>query len=137
MRLTPSLCHKLSHLLGPPQPSSCVTYFMDGPIGLLDRISATSGGDLAPSLGGRKNFWRTKMTFFPEKISIFTPTISDDLSFLSHRPGFSDFTFLYCIKCRMRPFLHKKTTISEKNSFIGPFFTLCVYFRAHPTTLLL
>src|SRR6218665_2989114 len=26
----PSLCHKLSHLLGPPPPSS-VTYFMDGP----------------------------------------------------------------------------------------------------------
>ena len=30
MLLTPSLCHKLSHLLGPPPPSS-VTYFMDGP----------------------------------------------------------------------------------------------------------
>ena len=26
----PSPCHKLSHLLGPPPPSS-VTYFMDGP----------------------------------------------------------------------------------------------------------
>ena len=30
MLLTPSLCHKLSHFLGPPPPS--VTYFMDGPI---------------------------------------------------------------------------------------------------------
>src|SRR6218665_3201513 len=30
MLLTPSPCHKLSHLLGPPPPSS-VTYFMDGP----------------------------------------------------------------------------------------------------------
>jgi len=29
--LDPSPRHKLSHLLGPPQPSS-VTYFMDGPI---------------------------------------------------------------------------------------------------------
>ena len=29
MLLTPSPCHKLSHLLGPPPPS--VTYFMDGP----------------------------------------------------------------------------------------------------------
>src|SRR6218665_576493 len=28
--LSPSPCHKLSHLLGPPSPSS-VTYFMDGP----------------------------------------------------------------------------------------------------------
>ena len=32
MLFTPSSpCHKLSHLLGPPTPSS-VTYFMDGPI---------------------------------------------------------------------------------------------------------
>src|SRR6218665_1750390 len=30
MLMTPSPCHKLSHLLGPPPPSS-VTYFMDGP----------------------------------------------------------------------------------------------------------
>ena len=30
--LDPSLCHKLSHLLGPLTPSS-VTYFMDGPLG--------------------------------------------------------------------------------------------------------
>jgi len=30
---TPSPCHKLSHFLGPPSPSS-VTYFMDGPLPL-------------------------------------------------------------------------------------------------------
>ena len=30
MLFIPSLCHKLSHLLGPPSPLS-VTYFMDGP----------------------------------------------------------------------------------------------------------
>jgi len=29
--LPPPLCHKLSHLLGPP-PLSSVTYFMDGPL---------------------------------------------------------------------------------------------------------
>ena len=29
--LYPLPCHKLSHLLGPPPPSS-VTYFMDGPL---------------------------------------------------------------------------------------------------------
>src|SRR6218665_2024362 len=31
--LPPSPCHKLSHLLGPPPPSS-VTYLMDGPISM-------------------------------------------------------------------------------------------------------
>ena len=34
MLLTPLPCHKLSHLLGPPPPSS-VTYFMDGPLLML------------------------------------------------------------------------------------------------------
>ena len=34
MLLTPSPCHKLSHLLGPPPPSS-VTHFMDGPFALV------------------------------------------------------------------------------------------------------
>jgi len=32
----PPPCHKLSHLLGPPPPSS-VTYFMDGPITVFTR----------------------------------------------------------------------------------------------------
>src|SRR6218665_1087241 len=33
MLLTPSPCHKLSHLLGPgPSPPSSVTYCMDGPL---------------------------------------------------------------------------------------------------------
>ena len=32
--IPPPPCHKLSHLLGPPQPSS-VTYFMDGPFLLV------------------------------------------------------------------------------------------------------
>ena len=31
MLFTPSPCHKLSHFLGTPLPSS-VTYFMDGPL---------------------------------------------------------------------------------------------------------
>src|SRR6218665_1144059 len=50
------------------------------------------------------------MTHFIYKISIFTPKISDDL-FFSHRPGFSDFTFLYVsllYRIRIRPFLHQK-----------------------------
>src|SRR6218665_422877 len=35
---TPSPCCKLSHLLGPPSPSS-VTYFMDGPQGIENHLS--------------------------------------------------------------------------------------------------
>src|SRR6218665_2338311 len=63
-------------------------------------LTGGSGGDLAPSLWGRK-FFADKI-FFSEKISIFTPKISDD--FFSHRPGFSDFRpgfsdfpYLYCV----------------------------------------
>src|SRR6218665_207551 len=36
--LGPSLCHKLSHLLGPPSFPSSVTYFMDGPYRKIFRI---------------------------------------------------------------------------------------------------
>src|SRR6218665_719209 len=84
------------------------------------------------------------MTFFSEKISIFTAKISDDL-LLSHRPGFSDFPlllfpdfpYLYCVKCLVYdPFFKRKTTISEKIP-LRHHFLLCSYFRAHPTTLLL
>src|SRR6218665_934027 len=46
-------------------------------------------------------------------MSIFTPKISDDL-FFSHRPGFSDLTFLYCIKCHIGRFLHKKNHYFRK-----------------------
>jgi len=69
----------------------------------------SSGGDLAPSLGGQKIFF-------------------------SHWPGFSDFPYLYCIKCRIWPFFTRKTTISEKNSLITPFFILFVLSRASDNT---
>src|SRR6218665_3388438 len=76
---------------------------------------------------------------FSEKISIFTAKISDD--FFSHRPGFSDFPLIFPFFAMLNvvyyPFLARKTTISEMNSFMTPFFLLCSYFRAHPTTLLL
>src|SRR6218665_4134899 len=52
----------------------------------------SSGGDLAPSLGGRKKFSRTKiseMTIFPEKCPFSRPKFLR--TFFSHRPGFSDF----------------------------------------------
>src|SRR6218665_246523 len=62
------------------------------------------------------------MTFFRKTISIFTPKISHDLSF-SHRPGFSDFPYLYCVlNVVYDPFFTRKTTISGKNSLIRPFF---------------
>ena len=35
--LLDSPCHKLSHFLGPPSPSS-VTYFMDGPMADADLL---------------------------------------------------------------------------------------------------
>src|SRR6218665_156796 len=83
------------------------------------------------------------MRFFSEKMSIFTAKISDDI-FFSHQPGFSDFPFLFpefpylftVLNVVYDPFLARKTTISEKNSFMTPSL-LCSYFRAHPTTLLL
>jgi len=61
-----------------------------------------SGGDLAPSLGGRTIFSadpRFLNDFLGKKISIFAAKISDD--FFSHQPHFSDFPFLYLcyIKC--------------------------------------
>jgi len=74
---------------------------------------------------GTLNFFRGprfQSDVFSEKFCIFTPKNSYDV-FFSHRPGFSDFPFLFpdspylcCVKCRTWPFLHKKTTISKKNS---------------------
>ena len=100
-----------------------------------------SGGDLAPSLGVRTNFSRTKISesqFFRKKCPFSRPKFR--WPFFSHRSGFPDFPFLYDVKCRIRPFSHKKnhweTTISEKNSFMTHFL-ICSCFRAHPTTLLL
>src|SRR6218665_1271135 len=74
------------------------------------------------------------MTLFPGKILIFTPKISDDL-FFSHRLGFSDFTFLYSIKCPIRPFLHQKNYYFGKEFLDSTiFFTLFVLSRASENT---
>ena len=66
--------------------------------------------------------------------------------FFSHWSGFSDFPFLfpdfpylYYVKCRRLqciydPFPTRKTTISVKNSFMTPFFTLFVLSRASDNT---
>src|SRR6218665_1168938 len=57
------------------------------------------------------------------------------MTFFSHRPGFSDFTFLDCIKCRIQPFLHQKNNYFIKE-FLDKtiFFTLFVLSRASDNT---
>src|SRR6218665_833868 len=72
------------------------------------------GGDLAPNLGGTKKIFRGPIS---GKISIFRVKISDDL-FFSHRPGSSDFSFLfpnfpyvYYVKFRMTLSSQEKTQI--------------------------
>src|SRR6218665_4052328 len=88
------------------------------------------GGDLAPNFGGTKKFFAAQ---FQEKFPFsgykFLMTF-----FFSHRPGSSDFSFLflhfpyvYYVKCRIYDhFLTRKTQ-----------FSLCLCFHGHPTTLLL
>src|SRR6218665_375029 len=53
------------------------------------------------------------MTFFTEKISIFTPKISDDF-FLVIDLVFQILRFFTVLKCRIRPFLHKKNHYFRK-----------------------
>src|SRR6218665_3402375 len=73
------------------------------------------------------------MTFFPEKISIFTPKISYDL-FLVIDQILRFFTVLNHV---YNLFFTRKTTISEKNSLIRPFFTLFLLTRASDNTTFL
>ena len=102
----------------------------------------SSGGDLAPSLGGRKKFSRTKISerrFFRKNFhaqKFWWP-------FFSHRPGFSDFyslfsdsPYIYCVKCRIWPFLHKKKHYFRKEFHDDTyFFTLFELSRpSHNTT---
>ena len=90
-----------------------------------DSYSEASGGNLAPSWGGRKNFSRTRMTFFLKKIPIFAAKISDDLFRIFPLVSliFRIFTLLDIVH---NPFLTRKTP-----------FLLFSYFRGHPTTILL
>src|SRR6218665_2079979 len=77
------------------------------------------------------------MTFFSEKISIFTPKFSLDLFCLVVDQVFRIFRIFTVLNVVYDPFVTRKTTISKKNSLITPLFLLCSYFRAYPTTLLL
>src|SRR6218665_806253 len=72
-------------------------------------------------LGDGKNFRGPRMTFFPEKMSIFTPKISDD-HFLVIDQVFQILRFFPVLNVVYDPFFTRKTTISEKNSLIRPFF---------------
>src|SRR6218665_2771210 len=105
------------------------------PLQCFCRLASSSGGYLAPSLGGRNKFSRTK-------ISIFTAKMSDDLFLVIDQvfrifPFFSQIVRIFTMfNVVYDPFLTRTITISEKNSFMTPFL-LCSYFRAHPTTLLL
>ena len=84
-------------------------------IGLYSVPSVHTGGDLAPSFGGRKNLRRPRFLrpndVFLGKNSIFMPKIFDDL-FLVIDYVF-DFPYLYCVKCQYDPFLH------EENHYFG------------------
>src|SRR6218665_3528222 len=97
----------------------------------------TSGGDLAPSFGGREIFRGPRFLN-----DVFFRKISDDLFLVIAQvflifPFFSQiFPFFTMLNVVYDPFLTRKATISEKNSFMTPFL-LCSYFPAHPTTLLL
>ena len=96
-----------------------------------------SGGDLAPSLrGGTENFFADQnfgMTFLSEKI--FTPKNSDN-PFLVIAQVFLIFTlyfqspYLYCVKCRIWPFLHKKNHFFWKKFLDDTYFLLFYSLRA-------
>src|SRR6218665_3886102 len=72
------------------------------------------------------------MTFF----SIFTAKISDDLFPIF--PFSSQISRIFAtLNVLYDPFLIRKTTISENNSFMTPFFTLFLLSRASDNTILL
>src|SRR6218665_3430554 len=97
-----------------------------------------SGGDLAPSLGDGNIFRGPRFLndVFSGKISIFTPKIHDDL-FLVIDQVFKILRFITVLNVVHDPFFTRKTTISENNSLIRPFFTLFVLPRASDNTTFL
>src|SRR6218665_3863854 len=67
------------------------------------------------------------MTIFLEKFPVFTPKIL--MTFFGHRPGLSDFPFvfpdspyLFSVKRRISPFLHKKKHCFRKELLDDTFF---------------
>jgi len=85
-----------------------------------------------------KNFW---MTFFNDKIFIFTQKISDDLSLVIDQifeifPVFTVCEMWYMTHICHGPFFSKKS-LFQKKFLDDTFFLLSSYFRTHPTTLFL
>jgi len=99
-------------------------------------IALSSGLPTGAEFGGTENifadqdFW---MTFFSEKSSHFQAQ-NFWWPFFSHWSGFTDFPYLYCVKCRIWPFLHKKNHYFRKEFLDDTFFILCSYLCARPTT---
>ena len=78
-----------------------------------------------------QNFW---MRFFSGKNSHFH-ALNFWWPLFSHRPGFSDFPYHYCVKCRIWSFLHKKSHYFRKEFLDDSFFkTLFVLSRASDNT---
>src|SRR6218665_3545025 len=82
-----------------------------------------SGGDLAPSLGGRKNFRGPR--FLNDDFPFSPPKFL--ITFFSHRPGFSDFPLFTVIKCPIRPFLGNKNHYFRKE-----FLNKTIFYSVHP-----
>ena len=78
-----------------------------------------SGGDLVPSLGGRKKISRTKWRFFRKKFPFSRPKFL--MTFFSRWPGFRIFPFFsqifrifYYVHCRKWSFPHKNNRYFRK-----------------------
>ena len=86
-------------------------------------IQRSSGGDLAPSLGDG-NFFRGPRflndVFFGKNFHFHAQNFWRP--FFSHRPGFSDFPYRYCIRCRIWSFLHKKNHYFRTEFLYDTFF---------------
>jgi len=83
-----------------------------------------------------QDFW---MTFFQKNFHFHTQKFL--WPFFSCRPGFYYFTFLfpdspylYCVKCHIWPFLHKKNHYFRKEFLDDPFFSLFILLRASNNT---
>jgi len=97
----------------------------------------SSSRDLAPSLGDGKILRGPRFlndVFFWKNFHFHAENFSRPFLF-SRRPGFSDFPYLYCIKCRIWPFRHKKNHYFKKEFLDNTsFFTLFVLSRVSDNT---
>src|SRR6218665_2554022 len=95
------------------------------------------GGDLAPSFGGTKTFFADLYDTFSGKNFNFHAEKFLTTYFFS-QPGFQILRFFTLLSVVYDLFFTRKTTISEKNSLIAPFFYSVRTFariRQHYTSL--